>query len=106
MYIYNVTTNIDESIQEEWLEWMHEKHIPEMLATGKFIKALMTQVMINEEMGGYTYSVQFTTDSKDTLGKYYKEDAERLQNEALEIFSDKFVVFRTELQIVKQFESK
>ena len=31
MYIYNVTVNIDESIAQEWLTWMQESHIPEML---------------------------------------------------------------------------
>ena len=35
MYIYNVTTNIDESVHDEWLHWMKEIHIPDVLATGK-----------------------------------------------------------------------
>ena len=61
MYIYNVTINIQEGIQEKWLEWMKNEHIPEMLATGKFTKALMSRVMVEEEMGGFTYSVQYTT---------------------------------------------
>jgi len=106
MYIYNVTINIEESIQEEWLNWMREKHIPEMLATGKFIKALMTQVMVNEEMGGFTYSVQYTSHSKDMLEKYYKEDANHLRNEAQKLFSNKFVAFRTELDIIGEFIKK
>ncbi|MEN8123488.1 MAG: DUF4286 family protein [Bacteroidota bacterium] len=106
MYIYNVTINIDESIQKEWLKWMREKHIPDMLATGKFIKALMTQVMVNEEMGGFTYSIQYTCDSKEILEKYYIEDANRLRNESQNIFSNKFVAFRTELNIIDEFIKK
>ncbi len=103
MYIYNVTINIEESIQNKWLEWMQEKHIPNMLSTGKFIKALMTQVMVSEEMGGITYSVQYTCKSKETLEKYYREDDEKFQNEALLLFSNKFVVFRTELDVINEF---
>ncbi len=103
MYIYNVTINIEESIKNKWLKWMQEKHIPNMLSTGKFIKALMTQVMVNEEMGGITYSVQYTCKSKETLEKYYREDAEKFQNEALLLFSNKFVVFRTELDVINEF---
>jgi len=55
MYIYNVTLSIDQSIHEEWLEWIHN-HIPEVLATGKFTSAKLTQVLVEEDMGGITYS--------------------------------------------------
>lgn len=102
MYIYNVTINIDESVQEDWLHWMRNIHIPEMLATGKFSKALMTRVIIEEEMGGLTFSIQYTTDSKETLDKYYAEDAERLQSRGTERFGGMFVTFRTELAIVSE----
>ncbi len=102
MYIYNVTINIDESVHDEWLQWMKEKHIPAMLATGKFSSAKMSMVMVNEVMGGITYSVQYTTDNLETLHKYYKEDAEKLRNEALTCFKDKFVAFRTELKVISE----
>ncbi|PKP11895.1 MAG: DUF4286 domain-containing protein [Bacteroidetes bacterium HGW-Bacteroidetes-3] len=102
MYIYSVTTNIEESIHDEWLKWMKEKHIPDMLSTGKFIYAKMSQVMIEEEMGGTTYSVQYTTESLTTLQDYYKEDATRLRDEAIKLFNGKFVAFRTELKIISE----
>ncbi len=104
MYIYNVTTNIEESIHTKWKQWMQEKHIPDMLATGKFSKALMSRVLVEEEMGGLTFSVQYTTDSKETLNKYYQEDANRLRKEALQLFPNQFGAFRTELEIIYQTE--
>ena len=102
MFIYNVTSNIDESIQHEWLKWMKEKHIPDMLNTGKFTKAKMCQVLVNEEMGGVTYSVQYTTDSIETLHQYYQEDASKLRDETMKLFKDKFVAFRTELKVISE----
>ena len=60
MIIYNVTINVDESIHDEWISWMQEVHIPEVLATGKFMKALMSRVLVKEDLGGVTYSVQYT----------------------------------------------
>ena len=104
MFIYNVTINIEESAHEKWKQWMQEKHIPNMLATGKFSKVLMSKVQVEEEMGGLTYSVQYTTDSKETLNKYYQEDADRLRKEALQLFPNKFVAFRTELEIIHEIE--
>lgn len=102
MYIYNVTTNIEESVHDEWLKWMKEKHIPDMLSTGKFNYAKMSQVIIEEEMGGTTYSVQYSTDSLEILQDYYKEDAARLRDEALKLFNGKFVAFRTELKVISE----
>lgn len=102
MFIYNVTINVDESIEKQWLVWMRETHIPDMLATGKFTNARMVKVLVEEEMGGVTYAVQYVTDSKETLQKYYAEDAERLRHEAMRLFADKFIAFRTELQVVSE----
>lgn len=101
MLIYNVTINIDETIHDDWLNWMQKDHIPAMLATGKFSKALMTKVLVEEEMGGITYSVQYTTDSKETLEKYYKENAEELRSQS-KPFEGKFVAFRTELELISE----
>lgn len=102
MYIYNVTMNIEESIQEDWLSWMKKVHIPEMLNTGKFSKALLSKVLVEEEMGGITYSIQYTTDSQEMLQKYYEEDAERLRKKVMELFAGKFVAFKTELAIISE----
>ena len=102
MYIYNVTVNIDDSVHAEWLQWMKGKHIPNMLATGKFSKAKMCQVMINEEMGGTTYSVQYSTDSLETLQKYYTEDAPKLREEGMQRFKGKMLAFRTELKVISE----
>ena len=105
MYIYNVTINIDESVHDEWFKWMKEKHIPDMLSTGKFSKAKMSQLMVNEEMGGITYTIQYTTDSTETLQEYYNENATALQDEELRLFKDKFVAFRTEMKVITELFS-
>lgn len=99
MIIYNVTINIEEAVTAEWLVWMQEKHIPDVLATGKFTKALMTKVLVEEEMGGNTFSVQYSCPDKTTLEAYYREDAERLRGDSGK-FAGKFVAFRTELEVI------
>ena len=48
MYIYNVTTNIDESVHNEWISWI-ESHISAVLNTGKFTSAKLTEVLVEEE---------------------------------------------------------
>jgi len=102
MYIYNVTINIDEAVHNEWLTWM-ETHILEVLNTGKFTAAKLTEVLVDEEMGGKTYAVQYTTNSREDLESYYQEDAENLRIKSWKKFGDKMVAFRTELRLIKEF---
>ncbi|HEY9186218.1 MAG TPA: DUF4286 family protein [Salegentibacter sp.] len=104
MYIYNVTINIQESVHEQWLDWMKTEHIPDMLKTGKFTKALMTRVMVKEEMGGITYSVQYTAPDKESLEGYYQEHAKDLRSRG-KVFEGKMVAFRTELEVITEQES-
>lgn len=103
MIIYNVTINIHESVHDQWLDWMQTKHIADMLATGKFTSARLVRVLIEEEMGGTTYSAQFMTDSKATLEKYYQENAPKLRAESQHLFGDKMLAFRTELEVISEF---
>jgi phosphoribosylamine-glycine ligase len=84
------------------MTWMQEKHINDVLATGKFSSARMVKVLIEEEMGGITYSIQYTTENKETLQRYYDEDAPRLREEALALFGDKMLAFRTELELISE----
>jgi gamma-glutamylcyclotransferase (GGCT)/AIG2-like uncharacterized protein YtfP len=106
MYIYNVTTNIEESVANQWLQWMRDTHIPDMLATGKFLSAKICKVLVEEEMGGVTYAVQFTTPDWGTLQKYYEEDAPRLREDAMRRFKGRFVAFRTEMEVVGDHQVK
>lgn len=102
MIIYNVTQNIDESIHEEWLVWIKE-HIPQVLATGKFEKATLTRVLVEEEMGGITYSVQYKSYSRTALDNFYKDHAPAFRAEIAQKFGDKLLAFRTELEILDEY---
>lgn len=102
MYIYNVTINVDDSIKDEFLSWI-EGHIPEVLATGKFISARLVQVIVQEKMDGTTYAVQYTANTKEDLQKYYEEDAPKLRQDGMTKFGDKMLAFRTELNVIKDF---
>lgn len=102
MIIYNVTVNVDDSIHQEWLIWIKE-HIPQVLATGKFTEAKLTKVLVDEEMGGTTYSVQYRAKSREALDAYYQNDAERLRGDGINRFADKILAFRTELEVIDEY---
>lgn len=101
MIIYNVTVNVDKTINKEWLDWIKE-HIPEVLATGKFSEAKLTKVLVEDEETD-TYSVQYRAHSREALDAYYAEDAERLRGDGLKRFADKSLAFRTELEVIDEY---
>lgn len=106
MYIYNITTNVSEEVHDKWLKWMRKTHIPAMFTTGKFIKAKLVQVLVKEEMGGITYSTQYTCESAKKLKDFYREHAPELNKNMQEKFSNQIVIFGTELKVIEEFTTK
>lgn len=104
MYIYNVTINIDTTIHEKWLVWIPTQ-IQAILKTGTFISAKLSEVLVEEEMGGVTYSIQFTAKTKQDIENYYKKYAPKLRAVSAGKFGSKVLAFRTELRVVQQFFS-
>ena len=103
MYIYNITNNVAEKIHNKWLDWMRTTHIPAMLATGKFSKATLVLVSVNEEMGGITYATQYKCESAELLKDFYRDYAPKLNKEVLTKFPNQVVIFGTELKVIEEF---
>jgi len=57
-------------------------------------------------MGGITYSIQFTCESKELLFDYYQKDAPQLRQAIFKKFGNKFGAFRTEMKVVSEFFQK
>lgn len=102
MIIYNVTSNVDKSIHDQWLIWIKE-HIPQVLATGCFIEAKLTRVLVEEEHGATSYSVQYRAKSREDLELYYNKYADALRQDAIKHFADKVLAFRTELEVIDEY---
>lgn len=100
MFVYNVTVKIMHAIEAEWLQWMKEEHIPEVLATNMFhdFKLLHLEEPLDEE--GITYIVQYFTNSRDKYQHYIAQFAPGLRNKGFARFGDQFIAFRTFMRIV------
>jgi hypothetical protein len=99
MIIYNVTINIDNDVRDEWIQWMKDVHIPEVMGTGHFTEYKMCRVMVDEE-SGTTYSIQYTCANMKELEAYQKDHAPKLQQKTRERYEGKFVAFRTLLEVI------
>lgn len=99
MIIYNVTVSIDADVHDEWLAWMKNTHIPEVLATGLFIESRMSRMLVEEEGGGITYSIQYTLESMDKMKEYEEKHAPRLRDDHTRRYNGKFGAFRTMMEV-------
>lgn len=100
MILYNVTVNIDASVHDEWVEWMKEVHIPDVMRTGKFIEHKFNRVRTGEEAGGFTYAIQYLAPDEESLRRYEEEDAPALQQEHKKKFEGHFAAFRTVMEVI------
>lgn len=99
MIVYNVTINVDADVAEEWLRWMKEVHIPDVMATGLFLDNRIMRILAEEE-GGLSYAIQYTCADMATYERYKAEHAPRLQAETQKRYSGRFAAFRTLLEVV------
>lgn len=103
MFIYNVTVNVDAGIQEAWLHWMRQTHIPDVMCTGCFTGCKLVKVLfVNEE--GFTYSIQYSFKAINDIEIYQATFAKKLQAEHAEKFGQGTVAFRTMLEVIETFE--
>ncbi len=99
MIIYNVTINVEDEIAKQWLTWMKETHIPQVMNTGMFesfkiLKIISTQ----EDETGQTYAVQYFASNMQHYNDYINIHADALRTDAIKMWGNKFIAFRTLLQ--------
>ena len=102
MVIYNVTTHVESSVEKNWLKWMKEKHIPEMLATKKFKTAKIFKIINENDKGGVSYAAQYHCNNKIALEQYLNDFAAKLREDAVNKFGERILSFRTELELIEQ----
>ena len=99
-FIYNVTIKIQESIKENWLHWLKEEHIPDIIATGCFTHAAILQLLEVDDTEGPTYAVQYFAESKGLYNAYIEKHAAEMRQKAFDKWGDKFIAFRSVMQVV------
>lgn len=102
--LYNVTVNVDEAVHLEWLQWMKETHIPEVMKTGFFLENRICRIHAFEE-GGITYAIQYICASMNDLEEYQRTMAPGLQNDHNTRYGAKVAAFRTILEIIHEHKS-
>ena len=100
MIVYNVTTKVTHAINKDWLQWMKEEHIPELINTGCFTHATIAQLLETDDSEGPTYAVQYFAESKSQYNNFIEKFAPQLRQKALAKWGDQFIAFRSVMQVI------
>lgn len=101
MIIYNVTIKPDWDIHDAWVLWMQQEHMPELIATGCFTRYQLVRLLDVDEKDGPTYAAQYFAESKSDYNRYIEIHAASLRQKAFDRWGDRFIAFRSLMQIVQ-----
>ena len=100
MIIYNVTIKVHESIKQDWLQWLKEEHIPDIINSGCFTHAVILRLMEVDDSEGPTYAVQYHAENKGLYNNYIENHAALMRQKSFDKWGDKFIAFRSVMQVV------
>ena len=79
MIKYNVSVSVPAELAAQWECWMREKHIADVVATGKFISAQLWRVLEPEIIDIVQFSVDYIAENPDQYEEYRVKYAPALQ---------------------------
>ena len=98
MFVYNVTIKVKAHIHQEWLTWLKDIHIPEILETGCFYDATILQLLEIDDTEGPTFAIQYKAESKAAYNQYMEKYATELRQKSYDKWGDAFIAFRSLMQ--------
>jgi len=100
MLIYNITIQVNWTIHNDWLPWMQEVHIPEVMSTGMFTHFRILRLLEVDESEGPTYAFQYFAANREKYDYYIENFAPLFREKTIARWSDQFNAFRTLMEVV------
>jgi len=101
MIVYNLSVKIDAQIEDEWICWQKEEHIPEIMSTSLFSEYKMFRLIQQDSKDNITYVIQYFALSFENYNHYIKKFAPALRQKAFNKWGNRFIVFRTIMESVQ-----
>ena len=101
MIIYNVTIKVEQSIADQWLQWLLNEHIPDIMQTGCFSSHKVVRLLEVDESEGPTYAIQYHADSKADYNRYIEMHATTMRQKSVDKWGNRFIAFRSVMQVVQ-----
>ena len=90
MLTYQVKINVNESIEQEWLQWMKTVHVPDVIGTG-LVKSFQILKPDSEEC---VYLFHYHFESREDYMLYQKDFAPKLKVHPMKKYPNQFTAER------------
>jgi hypothetical protein len=101
MILYNITFTVNNEIEEDFVQWMKDTHIPDIFDTGLFLEHKFFRLLNSPDDSITNYSLQFFTENTGKLIEYEKSFAHPLRFQTQARYGEKVMAFRTLMELVK-----
>ena len=101
MIVYNITIKVMPEIEEAWIRWLRQEHVPEIMALGLFTEYKMFRLLDQDDSEGSTFIVQFVAASRENYQQYIAEYAGILRQKSFDKWGNRYIAFRTVMETVK-----
>lgn len=101
MIVYNVTCNLHTTMAEEWLSWIQNEHIPEVIQSGCFIEFKILKLLnASEDDDRVNYAIQYTALNMGDYLNYKETYATALQAKTKAKYGDNVLAYRSLLEVI------
>jgi len=101
MLIYNITFLVAENASDQWLKWVHEIHIPEMVSSGYFTEPRLTKVLSDHGLKDTSYAVQYHIEDMKLMEAWERKFKANLERDCAMVFGEHVLLFTTVLELIK-----
>lgn len=100
MIIYNVTVKTEAAIANDYINWLKEEHIPDIINTGCFTSAKILRLLEVDETDGPTFAIQYHAESKALYNRYIEKYSDEMRKKSADIWGQKVIAFRSVMEVV------
>lgn len=105
MNIFSESVHIEKHIEKEVVKWLETIYLPEVANDNNLLRIIFSKVVSHQDESGFTYSLQYYFENKEELQKFEQEKADVILKETHKLFGEKVLFFRTEMEVVYNFEN-
>lgn len=100
MIVHNITIKIVPDIEEAWVQWQQQEHIPAIMASGQFSQWKMFRLLEQDDSDGLTFVIQYFAPTLENYIRYIEEFAPVLRQKAFDKWGERFIAFNTVMEVV------
>lgn len=100
MLIYNTSYHFEETLEQNFIIWLKEVHVPAVLEEGTLKNPRICKILSHQQDGDVSYTLQWEVENSTVLHRWHIKQGDFAVNEIKKIFDDKVMFFETLMRVI------